>query len=168
MGMFRRGGLPPEVYTSLGPLVGGKPNVLAWASTPLGYAVALDDRLVWTSAGHWDQIAWHEILHGGWNPDESELHWTTVDGDEQRLSLTDAGSMPGVFRERVEATILFRRAFQPTQGTREVTITARRTLGTETTITWGWTAAPGGKLTPTALDEVEREVGRLATEYDVS
>ncbi len=165
--MFRRGGLPPEVYTSLGPLIGGKPNVLAWASTGIGYAVALDDRLVWTSPGDWDQVAWHEIQHGGWNPDDNELHWTKLDGTEQRLHLTDAGSLPGVFRERVEATILFRRALQPAGATRQVTITARRTLGAETTITWGWSVASGGRLTPTALEEVERELIRLATEYDV-
>ncbi len=167
MGLFRRGGLPPDVYTALEPLVGGKPNVLAWADTGIGYAVALADRLVWSVAGGWGQVAWQDIEHGGWNGEDNELHWTTTDGENRTLRLTDPGALPGIFRERVEATILFRRTFVPDGTPRQVTITARRGLGPNATITWGWSAAQEETLSPTALHQVEREVTRLSTEYDV-
>lgn len=167
MGLIRRGGLPPDVYTSLEPLVGGKPNVLAWADTGTGYAVALHDRLMWSGPGGWDEIAWPQIERGGWKSDSGELHWTTVEAVEQHIHLVDPGALPGVFRERIEATILFRRVFVPDGGSRQVTITARRGLGPDTTITWGWSAATQTTLSPSALGQVEREVARLSTEYDV-
>lgn len=139
---------------------------MAWASVGLGYAVGLEDRLLWTVPGGWDQVAWHDIQHGGWSPEEKELHWTTVEGVEHALGLTDPGTLPSLFRERVEATILVQLAFMPPDASREVTISGRRALGTDATITWGWSQASGGKLTPTALGAVEDEVQRIATEYD--
>lgn len=166
MGSLRRRGLPRDVFTSLRALGEHAPTVLAWGTTDDGYAVALVDRLVWSGNDEWMQVAWDEIEWGGWNGSDNQFRWVTVAGGEQELSLSDPGRLPAIFRERVEATIVLRREYTPEGTSRSVMIAARRGLGPNSAIAWRWTATGAG-LTALAVGQVEREMQRLASEYDV-
>ncbi len=167
MSLFRRGGLTKSVFASLDASVGGGAKVLAWAPTADGHAVGLADRLAISDAGDWRFVEWHEIETGGWNREAAALRWVKTDGSEGGVTLVDPGGLPELFMERVEATIVVRLPYESLGG-RQVTITARRGLGADQQIVWGWSAPDRSRLSAAVVSDVEAEVARVRAEYEAA
>lgn len=167
MRIFRRRSLPGSDQDSLKEHLGRTPRVLAWATAPDGVIVALPDRLMRRSEGQWSQVPWHDILKGGWNGPERSLRWTRMStGEQVVVPLDDPGSLPEVFRERVESTFLFQQVIYPHPG-RAVTIAARRNLG-DTTEPVVWTAHPSLGVRMDDAETyafVQAELTRFRAEY---
>ncbi|MGK2308748.1 hypothetical protein [Cutibacterium sp. V947] len=83
-------------------------------------------------------VAWHEIVHGGWNGDTSTLTWDFLDGAGASVVLERPGKIPEVFRARVTESIAATRSV-PVRGG-DVLIAGRIPAGhladAEDSITW--------------------------------
>lgn len=167
MVLFRRGGLPKTVFASLDATAGGA-KVLAWSRLATGHLVGLPDRLAVGIDDEWRFVGWHEIETGGWDRESSELRWTRVDGTSEKWRLTEPGGLPGLFRERVDATILVRLPYQPLGSAGRVIITARRGLGADQTIVWGWSHGDSAHLSSAAVADIEAEIARVRAEYEAA
>lgn len=147
--------------------VGGRPRVLAWGRAETGAVVALPDRLcVPGTNGGWDDVPWHDVLHGGWDDEGKALRWTRLSTSEQQaVVLGEPGSLPEVFRERVKATFLFSQVVHPRPG-KAITITARRNLADgDARILWTAHPARGVRMDAETLAFAEQELARLRAEY---
>lgn len=115
----------------------------------------------------WHDVGWHDVLTGGWDPAKGSMHWTRVsDSASVELPLVQPGHFPDVFRERVEATILFQQAVFPQPG-RAITISARRDLA-DAAGAVTWTVHPGRGVRmedPDTRAFAEAELRRLRSEY---
>jgi hypothetical protein len=71
----------------------------------------------------WRHIGWHLIERGGYDRDTATLHWQLYDegnGPESgAVRLKDPGRLPGIFRDRVAASIAFEQ-FIGLDGARQV------------------------------------------------
>ncbi len=76
------------------------------------------------AAGPWRVLEWPEVRSGSWDGETGRLSVTTLDGTTQRLKLTEPGRLPGVFHERVQATILVEERISVPGG--EVLVSGRR------------------------------------------
>lgn len=168
MSFFRRGGLDKAVYAALDAAAGGRAKVLAWGRTEAGVVVGLVDRLAIGDGDEWQFVPWHEIETGGWNAETSRLHWQLVTGSEGAVTLVEPGGLPGLFRERIEATIVLRLPYEPAGSSRAVTITGRRALGADQDIIWGWSAADRARLSPAVVRDIEAELARVRAEYEAA
>jgi len=159
--------LPGDVRAALRTHLGSRPHVLAWATATDGVLVALPDRLARRDATGWSEVPWHDVLTGGWDAADRSLHWTRLStGERVQVPLTEPGSLPEVFRERVEATILFRRVVYPVPG-QALTIAARRNLVDDSRPVQ-WTVHPSRGLRmddPAVVAFAEAELARLRAEY---
>ncbi|MDR0990126.1 MAG: hypothetical protein LBL92_01985, partial [Propionibacteriaceae bacterium] len=81
-------------------------KVLARATTATGPVIALPGHLVWQTGQGWDQVAWHDIVRGSWQPASNRLGWWDGTGHAHGLDLVEPGSLPWVFREQIDSTIL--------------------------------------------------------------
>ncbi|MFV0451654.1 MAG: hypothetical protein ACK5LS_05320 [Propioniciclava sp.] len=147
--------------------LGGRPTVLAWAETADGIAVALPDRLLVRRGDGWEELPWDDVLSGGWDDDALALRWRRMStSQESSVDLIDPKSLPEVFRERVEATILVQQVVHASPG-RAITLTARRSLGdAATSIRWTAHPAPGVRMEGETLAYAERALARLRAEYE--
>lgn len=166
MKFFDKGGLPPDQYESLCAELGGKPRVLAWATSPDGVVVGLPDRLMVRDGAGWRGTPWHDILRGGWNDDRSVLHWVTLSGESHEVPLQTRGRLPELFRERVEATILLQRTITVAPK-RTVLISARRSLAdSRQPVSWAAHPGPGVRMDdPDTRAFVDAELARIKAEY---
>ena len=158
--------LPASDLASLSDHLGRRARPLAWAASDDGVVVALTDRLCSRDSDGWSDVPWHDVLRGGWDDAESVLSWVRMStGDKVSIHLDEPHSLPEVFRERVEATILVRQTVSPRPG-KSITITARRPL-TEGDDRILWTAhpAPGVRMDAETLAFTEAELARLRAEY---
>lgn len=164
MKLFARRSLPAEYQPLLGATK--RPRVLAWARTDDGVLVALHDRLVLITGSNAAPLGWHDILSGGWDDEFTTMRWTRMStGERTEVALTDPGSFPEVFKERVEATFLFQTAVYPRPG-KAVTISARRTLAPGTAaVLWTAHPAPGVRMDDETIVFVQAELDRLRAEY---
>ncbi len=158
--------LPAADLTSLSDHLGRRARPLAWAASDDGVVVALDDRLCVRDADGWSDVPWHDVLRGGWDGADGVLRWVRMStGDRREAHLAEPRSMPEVFRERVEATILVRHVVRPRPG-KAITITARRPLGDgDGRILWTAHPAPGVRMDAETLAFTEAELARLRAEY---
>lgn len=83
-------------------------------------------------------VAWHEIVHGGWNGNTSTLTWDFLDGSGASVMLQKPGKIPEVFKARVTESIAATRSV-PVHGG-DVLIAGRIPAGhladPERSITW--------------------------------
>jgi hypothetical protein len=169
MALFGRTTLDPDTRVALTRLVGRRPRVLASGRGPEGEAVGLIDRLVYRSGGEWRQQFWHEVERGNWDQATRRLRWTDVGGEVVDVELTQTGTLPDLFNERVTASIACMSVVDlDTSGT--AVITARRHLG-DAAAPLVWRIAPGkGASTESvaADSRVAAELARLRAEYDLS
>ncbi|MFV0405238.1 MAG: hypothetical protein ACK5LN_00170 [Propioniciclava sp.] len=158
--------IPSDVRTRLQDQLGQRPVVLAWARTDDGVAVALPDQLAVDRGGAWECLPWEDVLTGGWDRADGALRWRRVSTSaDESVALSDPGSLPEVFRERVEATILVQQTVQAGPG-RSITLTGRRSLAEgEVTIRWTAHPAPGVRMEGETLAFVERQLAKLRAEY---
>lgn len=165
----RTRGLPTAVHESWRRDVAvrqGRPDrVLAWARAESGFCLGSPVLLSVGDEDAWDHVAWHRIEHGGWNAESRTLSWSEYGGRRGRTTLSEAGRLPELFRERVAASIAVER-FVALAGERGVTVTARRDLSTGTlswhsTLTRGltWSQAGVAEATEQAMAELQAEYG---------
>ncbi len=150
-------------------------TVLAWASGTDGAVIASPDRLSIEAGTDWRQLHWHRIEAGGWNEETRQLHWTTVaepddmTGRRQRghVVLDEPGRIPEVFRERVQASFVFRQTV-PVTETAGIVISARRDLGdSRAPLAWHVNLQRGlswGR--PEVRTAAEAALARFRAEYD--
>ena len=166
MGLFDRAGLPRAVYASLAAEVGGRPRVLAWARGANGPVVGTSDRLAIAASEGWQLVPWHQIASGGWDASSGRLRWTSVDGAEHGMVLDDPGSLPELFRERVDASIVVQERFELERG-RAAMIVARRRLDDQRAPLI-WSVSPlGGAWSADQTARSAAELARLQAEYDI-
>lgn len=159
--------LPADAAASLAEHLGRRPRVLAWGRSDAGPVVALHERLAVLQADGWADVPWHDVLGGGWDDEARSLHWVRLStGERVDLPLAEPGSLPEVFRERVESTFLFQQVLQLAPG-KSLTITARRNLvRPEAPVLWTVHPGRGVQLDdPDTRAFAEAELGRLRAEY---
>lgn len=167
MGLFDRAGLPAADFRSLTEAVGRRVRVLAWARGADGPVVGLADRLAVRGPDAWRFIGWHEVGSGGWDAATGHLRWRLTDGVRDDLVLENPGSLPDLFRERVEASIVVQERFELSRG-RAAMIVARRPLD-DTRAPLQWTVTRhGGSFDIAQADQADAELARLRAEYDIA
>lgn len=176
MRWLRRDRLPRDVEQAVGALVpdGTETRVLAWGrddAPPAGeaaYAVGLPSLLAYQQDGSWHTIAWHRIARGGWNTETQRLGWVDYDGGRGEVPLSRPGSLPQLFKERVETSILVQRQV-PVPGTKHgVVVVGRRVLGEEPPVLQ-WHASLNTGTTwsaPGAREAAEQALAELKADYD--
>lgn len=164
---FDRGGMDEAAYLDMTEKLGLKrPRVLGWAEAGKDLVVGLPDRLVLQRSGVWSQLRWVEVMSGGWDPVKSTLSWHCADHDGS-IVLTMAGTMPEIFRERVQASIALAKSVElPDGGT--ATIYARHDpVCKRRELTWG--VVPGASAdteTPANKAFIQKALARFQAEYD--
>ena len=170
----RSRGVPPEAHATwratLTSVPGRPARILAWAPvadgglvllSPAAVSVLRDDR--------WRHLGWHEIERGGWNAETEQLRWQTYGGARGAVALPDPARVPEVFRERIDASIVFER-FVPVGGAGErgVVVNGRRDLaGGTTEISWHATLTRGVTWrTPGVRELADTALVALRREYD--
>ncbi|HEX8508661.1 MAG TPA: hypothetical protein VF635_04090 [Propionibacteriaceae bacterium] len=173
-------GLPVDAHASWTSSLLAHParqvRILAWATTPDGFAIGSPAALSLSpgseAAGaqpdEWRHVGWHEVERGGWDADTSRLGWVLYGGERGSVELVEPGRLPEVFRERVAASIVLERSV-PILNRRSVLISARRDLAAgDGEITWNTTLGRGlswqGEGVRAAVDEAVQQV---RTEYDL-
>jgi len=117
-------GLPREQVKALRAALPGA-KALAWGEGPDGYVVALPSHLALGRDAAWDLVAWHDVVHGGWDADAERLTWRDAAGEARSVELTRAGELPVVFRERVDATFVAAEQVGPPEAAAAVTVQRR-------------------------------------------
>nr|WP_300144070.1 hypothetical protein [Propionicimonas sp.] len=147
----------------------GRRRVLASARGPRGQVLGLADALVWSDGGTCHELGWHDIERGGWDRESATLRWTTADGRETTLPLTETGMLPDLFNERVTASIACVRNVE-LSGSGIAVISARRNLAdNRASLLWRVTPGRGVSAEQVAADpSVALELNRLRAEYDLS
>lgn len=166
MGLFDRAGLPRSEFRSLTAAVGHHVRVLAWANSGSGPVVGLADRLAIRTEDGWHFVGWHEVASGGWDAETSRLRWRLDDGTLEDVLLDEPGSLPDLFRERVDASIVVQERFELNRG-RSVMIVARRPLDGDAHLLWTVTRH-GGSFDTAQADQADAELARLRAEYDIA
>ena len=117
----------------------------------------------------WRHVGWHEIERGGWNAETEQLRWQTYGGARGAVALPDPARVPEVFKERVDASIVFER-FVPLGGSGErgVIVNGRRDLAAgPTEISWHATLTRGVTWrTPGVRELADSAMVELRREYD--
>ena len=147
MGLFDRHALPTALRSALAEAVGvgprALPRVLAWAPTPVGAVLALDDRLAILSGAAWTFTPWHRVLSAGWDDSGSTFMWRSVDRPHalNTVAVTRPLRLPEAVRERVEQSIVARQNVVLGPGARG-TLIGRRVLGGEGSGAVEWSIQP--------------------------
>lgn len=115
----------------------------------------------------WQFIGWHLISRGGWNQKARKLRWTLVDDTTTFVELTEPGSVPDVFRDRVRASIVVEQSF-PAPGGGHVVVAGRRQLGGEGAIVWQVTTLGAAKLSnPEVANFATQKAAEIRYDYEV-
>lgn len=172
MGLFRRNPLDRTLDESLRRArqdagLRAKATVLAAEPTGTGWCVLQDDVLAHNDGvPEWVLIPWDTVERGGYNAQGSSLTWALVDGRRGSVFLDHPGTLPDVFRERVEATIVLEEHV-PIAGTREGgVVSARRPLGSgPASVQWRVRRGRGTPDTPEVNAALEERRAQLQAEY---
>ncbi|MDO5067423.1 MAG: hypothetical protein Q4D96_09110 [Propionibacteriaceae bacterium] len=156
--------LPSDLRVSLAAQLGEEPRLLAWAEGEQGqWLVASRREFAHLKDGTWQVWPWEEVLGGGWRKDPASLHWYTTKG-QWDCPLPAPGELPGVFRERVQASTVMSATHDVPGGS--VTLTARRAPGGDEPVQWLASATGQVDLNaPEIAALVVAETDRLKVEY---
>ncbi|MGA4507144.1 hypothetical protein ACQB6R_05445 [Propionibacteriaceae bacterium G1746] len=115
----------------------------------------------------WEFVGWHLISRGGWDRETGRLRWTFVDQSSGSVVLTEAGSVPPVFRDRVQASIVVEQVF-PAPGGGHVVIAGRRQLANQTSgLVWQVTTMGAARLSnPDVAEYVTLKTAQLKSDYE--
>ena len=166
--------MPPEAHatwrTTLTAVAGRPARILAWAPvvddglvllSPAALSVLRDD--------DWRHLGWHEIERGGWNAETEQLRWQTYGGARGAVALPDPARVPEVFKERVDASVVFERFVAlGGSGDRGVIVSGRRDLAHgPTEISWHTSLTRGVTWrTPGVRELADAAMAELRREYD--
>lgn len=167
MGLFDRAGLPAADFRSLTEAVGRRVRVLAWARGADGPVVGLADRLAVRGPQAWRFIGWHEVASGGWDTETGQLRWRLTDGVRDAVVLDGPGSLPELFRERVEASIVVQERLELARGRAAMIVARRRLDDGRAPLQWTVTQH-GGSFDSAQADQADAELARLRAEYDIA
>jgi len=165
-------GIPQEVYDSWASSIRVQPGrqvrVLAWATTPDGFALASPSALSYGDQAAWHHVGWHQIERGGWEGEARRLSWSLHGGQRGFVELSEPGRLPEVFRERVAASIVLEK-FVPIANNRGVVISGRRDLADGAAqITWNSALGRGlSYQTEGVRSAVDEAIAQVRTEYDL-
>ena len=143
-------------------------RVLAWGRDGDNYAVGFSGLLAYDDSSGWHLLAWHRVLRGGWDKETQRLTWVDYDGGRGDIALAEPGSLPDLFKERGEASILVRRQV-PVDGTKHgVVVVGRRVLGAEPPVLeWHASLNKGTSWSDAgAREAAETALASLKAEYD--
>ena len=145
-------------------LLGAGTHVLCWAAGPDDSVLAATSTsLAAYQGGRWEAWGWHQIVRGGWSGDKSALTWATVH-DEYLCQLDSPGELPGVFRDRIQASTAMTVTHDLDRGS--VQLVARRSLDDDAEITWMASASGGASLDdPATAAFVVEQTDLLRAEY---
>ncbi|WP_143052776.1 hypothetical protein [Propionibacterium cyclohexanicum] len=125
--MRRPSGRPSrEELRGLQAALGHRAAALAWGRGQELLAVATRGHLAVAERGTWRVIAWDDILSGAWREDDATLRWMLIDGSGRTIQLENSGELPGVFMERVQASILVQERVPVLGGRGEIIVSGRR------------------------------------------
>lgn len=125
-----------EELAGLSDALGARPDLLAWARGTGILAVAGRAQLAISRHGEWQLVSWDDILQGKWREADGVLQWVLLDGRRQEVRLEDAGDLPGVFMERVQASILVQERVPVLGGAGEILVSGRRNPGDGGELRW--------------------------------
>lgn len=146
-------------------------RALATARGAEDSAVALREGLALRrSASGWRVLQWPEVRSGSWDGETNRLTVTTLDGGSTVLRFDDPGLLPGVFFERVQATILVEERVKVPGG--EVLVSGRRqpagVPGDESPVVWHALAIGPADLNDPAVSRlVVAATERLRADYEL-
>lgn len=162
MRFFRSG--PQANLAGLREVLGSDERVLAQG---VGADVVLAGtriNLAMRTEGTWRAWPWEEIAAGAWDAQARRFTWRTFDGEEIEASLDDAGALPQLFRERIQAATVVSALFDTASG--QVHIVGRRGLGAKTRLRFYAMPSGGADLAePRTRDQVVAETQRLREEF---
>lgn len=81
-------------------------KVLAYGRGEEATVIAVTEGLVVLTDETDLAVAWHEIVHGGWNGETSTLSWDFLDGSGASVKLSSPCKIPEVFRSKVTESIV--------------------------------------------------------------
>ena len=167
MGLFSKSRPDAAEVDALATKLGRRPRALAWGSGPDTYVLGLPEGLGVRRGAEWDVIGWHEIESGGWKADAQELAWRLDDDTEGAVALDEPGSVPELFKERVEASIVIEQYIDVPGG--RVVIAGRRDLADPTSaIVWHAMPVGGARLdNPAVRQRVLDATARLRADYEI-
>lgn len=113
------------VATELSSFLGRNCRVLAYGDGADQLILAgTREHLALRADGAWRAWPWEHVKGGSWRSEEQEFQWSTMDGEEFSAQLEQAGRLPELFRERVQASTVATETFDLPGGS--VQIVARR------------------------------------------
>lgn len=174
---WRRAPLPADVRRAAGDALAedtsgavgpDRTRLLAWGRSSEQYALGFPGHLVYDDGTGWQVLAWHRIVRGGWDKDSRRLTWIDYDGHRGELPLDEPGSLPELFRERVEASIMVRRQVSVPGTKNGVVVVGRRILGAEPAVLeWHASLNKGTRWSdPGAREAAEAALAELKSDYD--
>lgn len=104
--------LSAELSASLG----GRCDVLAHGEGEATVLAGTRDHLALRSDGVWRAWPWESVAKGSWRAEERAFNWSTMAGEEFDVVLEDAGRLPELFRERVQASTVVEETFDVPGG----------------------------------------------------
>lgn len=162
MGLFSRS--PHPDLPGLREALGRKPDVLALGTGEDVTLVGTRESLALRRGDSWTVWGWHEVGSGSWNGETNVFRWRTVTGEKFEAALTEAGQLPDLFQERVQASTVVTTVVDARRG--QVQVVGRRGLGADTTIHWYAVPSGGADLNdPHTRDLVVSETDRLQADY---
>lgn len=131
--------------------------------------VALRTTLAVREDGAWRTIDWQLVRDGTWDGAGGMLRAELLDGRKLAWCLEDAGHVPEVFAERVQASILVSERIRVPGG--EVVLTGRRTPSASRAdarpVLWHAMAVGAARLDEPRTSEIVRcATERLRTDYE--
>jgi hypothetical protein len=165
-----RAGVPADVVRRL-PLEPGE-SVLAGAADPeKRWYVGTARALLVPERDGWRRLPWETVERATWDRESGRLLVVeTADFGQpepmHRAELADAERLLELVRERITASVVVR-VFEPVEGKRGITVSARRSPHTDDELTWSVQVDPGlderspavGAATRRALEAAQSEVG---------
>jgi hypothetical protein len=129
----------PEEVAALAAESGGR--ALAWAATePAGWLVATQQRFICPTVEV--DVPWQEVLGASWEPPVLEVKlWRPAAAATEQITLPDAGVLPQVVRERIEASLVIQQHVT-ISGSKGARFLARRDPLTDD-VTWQTVLDPG-------------------------
>lgn len=162
MRFFRSG--PQADLTGLREALGRDERVLAQGVGPDVVLAGTRTNLAMRAEGTWRVWPWEEIAAGAWDAQARRFTWRTLSGEEAEASLDDAGTLPQLFRERIQAATVVSALFDTASG--QVHIVGRRGLGESAGLRFYAMPSGGADLTePRTREQVVAETQRLREEF---
>lgn len=157
---------PRVDLTGLREALGSDERVLAQGVGADTVLAGTRTNLAMRAEGAWRVWPWEEIAAGAWDAQTRRFTWRPLDGEEIEATLDDAGMMPQLFRERIQATTVVSALVDTASG--QVHIVGRRGLGADPRLRFYAVASGTGGADlsePRTRAQVVAETQRLRDEF---